>query len=362
MNKWLFTSLVLFSACSSPSGPSMMRPPATVQVTRPIEKEIPIYIEAIGNIFPYFSVDIRPQIQGKLLITHVKNGQTVKQGDLLFTIDTGPYQAAFDKAQANLLKNVATLKFAQQKLDRYGKLSDQNYVSQQSMEDYRNVVETTIAQLEIDKAEIEMAQVNLDYCFIHSPIIGRLGNLPTDPGNLVASSDSTPLAKVEQLVPAKVYFNLPQKQFLELRQVLHADKVSIEVSHPNHNDIMEGYVDFFDNVVELNTGTILLKGVIPNENVQFWPGEFVQVKVLLRKEPKAFLIPSSSLQQGIRGTYVYVIKPDMTAEVREVNVIAKLDDQVAVTDGITIEDQVVIQGQLNLYPGTKAVILPGHPL
>ena len=272
---------------------------------------------------------------------------------------TGPYQAAFDKAQASLVKNAATLKFAQQKLDRYSKLSDQNYVSQQSIEDYQNVVETTLAQMKIDKAEIEMAQVNLDYCFIHAPILGRLGNLPSDPGNLV--SHPTSLAKVEQLVPAKVYFNLPQKQFLELRRALHTDKVNIQISHPNDSDSMEGFVDFYDNVVDLATGTILLKGVIPNENVQFWPGEFVNVRVLLRKEPKALMIPSSSLQQGVHGSYVYVIKPDSTAEIREVNVIAHLDDQVAVNSGITLEDQIVTQGQLNLYPGAKAVIIPGKP-
>ena len=353
----VFISLmcVIFGGCGKK--PQHQRPPVPIKVEKVIQQDVPIFIEAIGNIYPNIDVAIKVQVTGTLLSTHVHEGDEVEVGNLLFTIDPRPYKAALDKAQAMLDKDVAQLNYAQKTLERHKELSEKNYVSPLNYDQLVAAVETGKAQVAMDNADFEAARLNLNYCAIHSPIAGHVGAFSVQPGNIVKIGDPA-LTSVRQFSPALVFFSIPQKALMEVQKNQCQELFKMEVYLPHATDgVLSGEVYFIDNHLDLSTGTVLLKGRVSNEDEVLWPGEFVKVHLLLRTEPQALLVPLEAVQRGQKGPYLYLVKPDLTTELRLVQTGETVNGYMLVKDGLQADDLVVTEGQLNLRPGAQVMIL-----
>lgn len=348
--------LALLSACSGRQGP----PPRVfpVETAPAIQKDTPLYLTLMGHIIAHRNVDIRPQISGKLLQTHVEDGQDVKEGELLYTIDPAPFQAALDKAKASVKKDQAQLDFAQAKVKRYEELVKKDFVSALSYEQYQSDVKAFTAQIAADQAETAIAEVNLGYCQIRAPIDGRLGELPIDPGNIVAPTDQRPLTTLRQIAPTDVTFAISQRDFGRLQKLGQSEKMLFDVLLPKEREPVEqGQVFLIDNAFSQQTGTVQMKGTIPNHKKLLWPGEYVRVRLLLQTLPNAILVPTEAIQYGQLGAYLFVWKPDSTVDLRWVEVGEEIEGMQVVRKGVEAGEIVVTNGQLNLRQGAKTHVV-----
>lgn len=359
MKKWTLgvLSIIIVGCSSSNAAAQKPTPPVAVIVTQPVQKDVPIFVEAIGNIFADLSVDIRPQVTGKLLEFKVQEGQYVKKGELLFTIDPRPYEASLALAEATLKKDKATLEYSKKRRERNADLVQKEFIAQLTFEQITSDVDVNEAQTEIDLANVELAKINRDYAYVKSPIDGRLGNRRIDPGNLLIANDTNPVINVSQLDPVQIRFNVPQSNFWEIQQAQKAGTLTLEITLPQDPDhTIKGDLFFVDNTIDLSTGTILLKGRVSNENMQLWPGEFVRVRVILRVKKDAILVPTQVVQTGQQGKYIFVAKPDNTVELRQVKVSEILNNQIVIEEGLAMGESVVQTGQINLKNGSKISI------
>ncbi len=328
--------------------------PKPVHVADVVERDMPIYLEVMGRLDSPLTVELRAQVSGRLEAMHVAQGDLVKAGDLLFTLDAAPFQAAVDQAAATLKKNERLLSFAQAKLERYKPLAKQDYVSQLQYDQFQNDVETLTAQTLIDQAALDSARILLSYCSIHARMDGKIGEAHVDPGNLVCSSDAVPLTELRQLDPIHVRFSLAQKDFQTIKA--HQSDLSVQILLPGETTPhCLGKVYFIDNHLNLESGSILCKGALENSDFSLWPGEYVRVRLLTKHLPKALLVPLAAVQIGQEGSFVYVVKPDDTVEMRQVQVEAHVDGQAVISKGLNAGEVAVIDGQLNLRPGSKVV-------
>lgn len=353
----VFFSLgILLVSCTSKQ--EKVVPSIRVEATEAVVQDVPIFIEAIGNIFENSIVQIRPQIQGILLKAYVEQGQFVNAGDLLYEIDPRPYQAVLDQAKATLLKDQAAVELAKSTVKRYTDLANKDFVSPLTFEQYQTNVMSTEAQVEIDKAAIESAQINLDYSKIFSPINGKISVYNIFPGNLVVVNDPNALTEIRQISPIDVRFSIPQRDFQRIQQSQSLENLKFEVTLPyDKNRKFEGYLYFVDNHVNLETGTILLKGLAANEDKILWPGEFVRVRIILETQKNAVVVPFSALQSGQRGFYAYIVQPDMSVKTVDVTVGERIDTLIVIDSGISAGDKIVTNGQLNLRNGSKVQII-----
>lgn len=358
MKVYRFIVVLMLMASCSPTPPKPAPPPVRVEVAHAEVKDIPLYVEAIGNVYEYSIVQIRPQVQGILLNAYASQGDFVKAGDLLYEIDSRSYKAILDQAKAALVKDQAAVEIAQSTLKRYGELVNKDFISKLTYEQYQTNLASAEAQVAIDKAAIESAQINFDYCKIFSPIEGKLSVFNIYPGNLVTVNDPNALTEIRQINPIEVRFSIPQRDFQELQKIQSSNNLKFEAFLPfEDNRKFEGEVFFVDNHVDLSTGTILIKGIIPNQEKILWPGEFVRVKVLLKMMPNTVVIPFAAIQTGQEGDYVYVVDAEMTAKAVKVTVGEKIDDAIAIYSGLNANDVVVTNGQLNLGSGSKVIIV-----
>lgn len=335
-------------------------PVKTGQVT---VQTVPIFIETIGNVTQPMTTQLRAQINGKLQAVHIDEGAFVKQGDLLYTIEPDLFQAALDNAQATLKRDEALLELAKETRERFSKLVTQDYVSKLNYDQYVTNVATAEAQVLIDKANVDTARINLGYTYIHAPWDGKIGNFNVDPGNLVAPTDTVPLTDLRQIQPIEVDFTMSQDQFGKLEARGSTENYPVEVFLPGETKGRIGNIFFFDNHIDLTTGTILSKAAFPNEDFALWPGEFVRVKVLLENIENALLVPSSAVQIGQQGKFIYVLKPDQTVELRLIKEVGTYKGLSIIEDGIKQGETVITDGQLNLKNGTKVKVVstPGNP-
>lgn len=348
-----------FWGCSTGSPPPARAFP--VIVAEVIQEDVPIYMEAIGNVYSWATVQIKAQVSGKLLKAHVQQGQDVKKGDKLFTIDPKPYKASLEKVKAILQKDEATLSFSKQKVTRYIDLLKKNYVAQLTYDQYATDVKTLEAQVAFDKADVDLNTINLAYCFIISPIDGRISQFNVDPGNIVSPSDTSPITEIRQITPANVQFSLPQKDFQELKKIFSQTIKFDVLLQDSKTPIQTGEVYFIDNHIDLSTGTILLKGKVENIDRSLWPGEFVRVRMLLKTTPQAILVPQGAVQIGQQGKYVYVLKQDNTVELRLVTTGVRYHKNIVIEKGLNPHDIVVVDGQINLRPGVKVTVTTPNP-
>ena len=346
-----------FSACSKGKSPPPQKPVVPVSAATVIQKAVPVQIRAIGNIEAYSTVSVKSQIGGILTHVHFKEGQDVLKGDLLFTIDPRPYEASLKQAEANLSKDTAQFENAQEGVRRYAELVKKGYVAQEQYDQVRTNAATFEATVNADKALVENARLQLKYCYIYSPINGRTGNLFANEGNLIKANADNPIIIVNQIQPIYVTFSVPEQYLSEIKKYMSGGKVKVQAFITKDEDNPEeGILTFVDNTVDVTTGTIKLKGTFANEGKRLWPGQFVNVVVTLTTQPNAIVVPSSAIQAGQKGQYVYVIKNDLSVEDRIINVGRVLNSETVIENGLQSGEKVVTDGQLRLVPGAKVEI------
>jgi membrane fusion protein, multidrug efflux system len=332
-----------------------------VTVTTVEEKTVPVQLTAIGNVEPLATVAIKSRVTGELKQVHFQEGQDVNQGALLFTLDPDPFEADLQKAQANLAKDIALAKKADEDLRRYSDLVKKDYISQEQYDQSVTNLEALKAQIKADYAAAEAARLQVSYCFIRSPLTGRTGSLLAHKGNMIkANDDNKNMVVINQIQPIYGTFALPEQNLADLKKYSAAGKLKIKaIIDKNQERPEEGVVSFIDNAVDKTTGTILVKGVFPNREKRLWPGQFVNVILALTTQSNTLIIPTQAIQTGLEGHYVFVIKPDQKAEARPVVISRSLDGQTVIEKGLKAGEVVVTDGQFQLVSGTKVQIKKG---
>jgi multidrug efflux system membrane fusion protein len=316
-----------------------------VTVAQVVQKDVPLEIQAIGNVQPLSTVQVRALASGQLMRVWFREGDDVAQGQMLFTIDPRPYQATLQQAQANLARDEAQLRNAEAQVARYDDLVKKDYVTK---EEYGKIVAdagAARATVAADRAAIENARLQLSYCEIRSPLNGRTGTLMVHVGNLVRANDTSPLVVINQIQPVRVQFSIPQDQLSIVHQ--NADVVAGNA---------RGTLTFIDNSVDEKTGTIALKATFPNRDRALWPGQFVSVAMKVAQRNDALVVPARAVQTGQRGQYVYVVKPDKAVEMRTISVFRTIGQETIIDKGLAEGETVVTDGQLRLTPKSKVEI------
>jgi multidrug efflux system membrane fusion protein len=324
------------------------------------QKDIPVQLSAIGKVEAYATVSIKIRVTGELTQVHFREGQEVKKGDLLFTIDPRPYQAALDEAQARLERDTALLAKAEKDAERYSQLVKGDYVSADRYEQARSSADALSATVAADKAQVDSARLQLGYCYIRSPLTGRTGSLLVKQGSMIKANEDTGMMDIAQIQPIYVSFSVPERNLPAIKKYMAQGPLKVEARPPEVTQTLEeGTLTFIDNQVNRQTGTILLKGTFGNQEKHLWPGQFVNVVLTLTVRPDATVVPAQAIQVGQQGQFVYVIKSDLTVESRPVVIFTTLDGEAVVEKGLTPGEQVVTDGQLRLMPGAKVEIKDG---
>lgn len=353
---WRVLGLLLLTLCASACSNGKAKnsiPPPPVVVGLATKKTVPVELRAIGNVQAFSTVMVKSKVGGELVRVHFTEGQDVKRGDLLFTIDPRPYEAAFKEAEANLQRDLARTKNAVEDARRYESLMQRKVVPTQQYEKIRSDADALEATVLADKAAVENAKIQLDYCSIRSPIDGRTGSLSVKQGNIIKADDIT-LIVINQIIPVDVSFSIPEQFLPEIRKHSASKKLQVEASFPQGDEPPEkGTITFVDNAVDTSTGTIRLKGAFANRERKLWPGQFVNVVLTLTEEPNVIVVPSQAIQTGQEGQYVFVVKPDLTVESRQVVAGRTINGETVVQKGLQVDERVVTDGQLRLYPGAR---------
>jgi len=404
----------LLTACGTSQAESgkERRPAVPVSVAPVVQKTLPVQIRSTGVAEAYATVSVKSRIGGQLLEVGFKDGQEVKQGDLLFRIDPRPLEAQLQQAIANQARNqaqlqqaianqvraettisqakanhdrdAAQLQFADSQRKSYESLYSEGAISRTQAEQFRtnanisqatvnassSAIDTTIASAESTKADIEAAKANLaagdalienakvqlSYTAIYSPIDGRVSSLKVDQGNLVKADDSSPLVTISQIRPIYVTFTVPERSLAQVKQYQKRGKLKVQAFLPNDKKPVEGELTFIDSLVDATTGTVQLKATFTNKDDRLTPGQRVDVVMKLTEETNAIAVPVQAVQTGQKGQFVYVLKPDSTVEMRPVKVSNTVGDQVAIAEGLQVGEKVVIDGQFNLSPNASVEV------
>lgn len=396
-------STFLNTGCAHKAAQSLERPPAPVTVTAAIAQDVPTYLDAIGKTVAREVVSVQPQVSGRITKIHFTDGANVKKNDLLFTIDTRPFEANLKQAQANLSKDealkkqaeanlareIAQAKWGETQVKRYRTLVESGVIPREQYEELRANLDSLNANvgaaraavrsadevMKVDAAAIESAKVELTYCYIRSPIDGRAGQRLVDIGNVVnpggpvntssnnggtgssSAGNSSALLVIERLDPIYADFTISQDNLTEVQQQMRAGTLKAEVRLPDStDDPVTGQLTFLDNAVQSATGAVNLRATIPNAGHRFWPGRFVNVRLVLSTIHQAVLIPAAAPQMSAKGSFVYVVKQDSTAEQRPVSLGQRQQGLVVVETGVQPGERVVTNGQLGVTPGGKVFI------
>jgi membrane fusion protein, multidrug efflux system len=336
--------------------------PAPVAVaTAPVEqKSMPLAIDVIGTAEAFSNVAIHPQITGQLTSVTFKEGEDVTKGQTIFTLDLRPLQSALEQAQANLERDTAQQKNAVASDARYKDLLSRGIATTEQADQAHTTAEALTATVASDDAAVANARVQLQYATIAAPISGRTGALQVHEGNLVRAADTTPLVVINQIAPIYVSFGIPEGQLPDLKRYLAKGTVRVQATPTGDTEASEGRITFIDNAVDSTTGQIKIKASFPNDDRRLWPGQFANVRVTLSTEPNAIVVPTAAVQSGQQGDYVFVIKPDKTADLRSVTVERQVADSSVIRSGLKSGEIVVTDGQLRLVPGSKITLKSGE--
>jgi multidrug efflux system membrane fusion protein len=354
-------AILALSGCSEEAPSSFERPPAPVSISAAISRDVPVYIDAVGKIAAREVVSIQPQVSGRLTKIHFADGADVNAGDVLFTIDSRPFQAQLNQEEANLAEARAALSLAKINLARVESVSDPRAVSRQDYDARKNAVEVAEAQLGQARAAVETARLNLEYCTIRAPITGRAGQRLADAGNVVSANDTT-LLVIQRLDPIYADFTIPENELSDVQRNMTRRTLRVEVRLPDEPDEpREGRLTFVDNSVQDGTGTIKLRASLDNRDRRFWPGRFARVRLILDTQRQAVLVPAGAPQTSAKGPFLYVIRPDSTAELRPVTTGQRQGDMIVIEKGVKAGERVVTGGQLGVTPDGKVQITsPGN--
>jgi membrane fusion protein, multidrug efflux system len=341
----------------SAAGPAGRSAPAPVpvRVANAVTADVPVEIKVIGNVEPLSTVTIRSQVEGQLAEVHFREGQEVSKGDLLFTVDPRPFEAALRQAEANLARDLAQAKNAETEAERRRKLFKQGFISSDENDQAQTRAAVAGATTKADLAAVENAKLQQQYCYIRSPLSGRIGQILAHEGNVVKAND-TQLAVINQIRPIEVAFSVPEQDLARIRAHAASGELAVEATAPGSETKENGRLTFIDNAVDTKTGTVLLKGRFDNQRETLWPGQFVDVALTLGVDRNVITVPAEAIQTGQEGAYVFVVKPDLTVAVRPVQVGRTAGSSVIVEKGLAAGDRVVTDGQIRLADGLKVEI------
>jgi len=331
-------------------------PPVVVVAGKVQAKDTPMYLDGLGTVQAFNTVTIHTQVNGVLQKVAFREGQDVKAGDLLAVVDPRPYQAALDQAKARKAEDEAQLSNATSVFERNASLLQKGLVDQQTVDTEKAARDQFAATVQADDAAIEQSAVELGYCNITSPITGRTGIRLVDQGNFIQMSDVGGIVVVTQLKPISIVFTLPQQNWPQVQRLLATGaKLRVFAMGDGTAPLDRGTLAVVDNEIDPATGTIRLKATFPNENLSLWPGQFVNVRLLVETRKAGLVVPSSVIQRGPQGSYVFLIQGDSTVKAVPVQV-AQIDGGAALIDkGLSMGDNVVVDGQYKLQDGSKVV-------
>jgi membrane fusion protein, multidrug efflux system len=348
----------LDKAVATPAPPSV---PIVAGVVA--QRDVPIYLAGVGTVIAYNTDVVRAQIQGQIISINFTEGQTVHAGDLLAQIDPRPYQALIDQYNGSLERDQAQLKNAQTNLTRYTALGDKGWATPQLVETQQAQVGELEAAIKSDEALIDAAKVQLSYTRLTSPIDGVVGIRQIDVGNIISPSNTNGLVVVTQLHPISLIFTLPETSLPQIQQQQQKTKTPLAVlasSQDGTVQLDQGELGLVNNEILQTTGSIQLKANFPNKSNRLWPGQLVNARLLVDTRHNGLTVPAGVVQQGAKGPYAYVVNPDSTVAIRPVKVAQISDGQALIDSGLKANEQVVVDGQYKLQPGTHVTILHGQ--
>jgi len=369
--RWLVIGLVLIAVAGAlyyvfGGAPTQQRRASRFAAEGPVpvlaqataRANVPVYLDAVGTVKALNTVTVRPQVDGKLLSVNFNEGEDVKQGDVLAKIEPTIYQAQLDQAIAKKAQDEATLANARLDLDRYEKLAAANAINKQQADTQRALVAQDQALVQADQAAIENAQATLSYTTIVAPIAGRTGIRMVDQGNIVHASDTnSAIVVITQIQPITVLFNLPQQDLLRVNDAFAKGPLTVDALRSDNNAVIQsGKLTVVDNQVDSTTGTVKLKAEFANEKTQLWPGEFVNVRLLIDTLQNVVVVPTAAVQRGPNGTFIYVIDEQNTAHMRPIEVLRQDENQAVVKSGVEPPDRVVTTGFARLTDGAKVSV------
>jgi multidrug efflux system membrane fusion protein len=353
--------VVLIAGCGKKEPANFERPPAPVTATAATSQDVPLYIDAVGKIVAREVVSIQPQVSGRITQIHFTDGADLKVGDLLFTIDPRPYQAQLQQAEANVAQAVAELSLAKITFTRVENVSDPRAVSRQEYDTKKSAVDSAEAAVKQNRAALESARINLDYSTIRSPITGRAGQRAVDVGNVVAANSGS-LLVIQRLDPIYADFTVTESELTAVQRNMAQRGLRVEVRLPDDAaGAREGKLTFLDNSIQEGSGTVKLRATLANGDRRFWPGRFAKIRLVLATRRDAVLVPAEAPQLSAKGSFVFIVKNDSSAELRPVKLGQRQGDAVVVEDGVKAGERVVVKGQLGVTPGGKVRVTEPTP-
>ncbi|MCU1301603.1 MAG: mdtA [Candidatus Sulfotelmatobacter sp.] len=351
-------TLLLFGCSGSDSKQQKAQAAApravSVAVAKVQQQDVPVYLTGLGSVTAFNTANIKSRVDGQIMQVNVREGQNVKQGELLIVIDPRPFQVQLEQMQAQLFKDQATLRDAKLNLDRYTSLIPSGSIAQQQVDTQKATADQLEGQVRTDQAQIDNARLQITYCHITAPFAGRIGLRQVDPGNIVHASDTNPMLILTQLQPIAVIFTLPEDQLQSVSQHMKKSTLPVEAySRDNQTKLAAGKLQTIDNQIDQTTGTAKLKAVFDNKDSQLWPNQFVNANLLLETRKNSTVLPTAAILRGPQGTFVYALKPDKSVEARTVAISLTQGNLTTITSGLNPGDIVVTDGQDKLQTGSK---------
>ncbi len=362
----------VISACSSqkaetskksvPQGQKKLIRPVPVTAAQVMPKSIPLEIRAVGNIESFSTVQVKSRVTGELQKVHFREGQDVAKGDLLFTIDPRPFEAVLSEARAKLERDRALFRKAEEDNRRYENLFQGGFISKEQYDQARTNLNSLHATLAADEAVVENARLQLGYTSIYSPISGRTGSILIDRGNMIkANDDNKSMVVIEQINPIYASFAAPESYFLQIMEKMKSNTLSVYALPDGSKAEPEtGKLTFVDNSIDSKTGTIRLKAVFENKSRRLWPGQFVNITLVLGKLQNVLTVPSQAVQTGANGIFVFVISAENTVELRMIEALFSHDGETVIEKGVSSGEKVVTDGHIRLIPGAVVEIMDGQ--
>jgi membrane fusion protein, multidrug efflux system len=348
--------LLGLAGCTEHAAPPPVIPVVPVMVAKAVEKTMPVQLQAIGTGQAHSTVSIESQVAGIVSTVHYTQGQFVKRGELLVSLDDRPYQAALQLAQANLTKDKANAALADVEAERYQKLYASGVVPKEQLDQEVATAAAEKAAVQADEAAVETARLNVSFCSIYAPIDGRTGAQLVYPGTVVKADDVPVLVVINQISPIFVNFSVAQQYLGEIKDRMAREKLAVQATPSDNSASENGVLTFVNNTVDATTGTIQLIGTFPNSDMRLWPGEFVTVNLRLSEQQNATVVPSQAVMTGQQGDYLFVVTPEMTVNLRDVKVTRTVNGQSVIANGVKPGETVVTDGQVRLIDGSKISI------
>ena len=362
---------LVFAGCEDSAGPELKssasgaieRPQDTaavpVTVAKVERRTIPVELRAIGTGQAFKTVSVESQVAGIVKEVHYLQGQFVRQGDLLVSLDQRPFLAALAQSKAALARDKAQAQMDQSQMQRYDELYQKGIVSKEQYDQYQATSAAAAASVDVDEAAVQTAEIQLSYCSIYARISGITGAQLVYPGATVKANDLPVLVVINQVSPIYVDFSVPQQYLDSVKKLMARSRLPVQATPTGDSTAEKGFLTFVNNTVDTSTGTVSLRASFPNSDKRLWPGQFSNILLRLGEQQHVLVVPSQAIQAGQQGDYVFVTKPDMTVDVRRVNVGHTVNNNTEVLEGLSLGETVVTDGQVRLEPGTKVYVSKG---